>query len=283
MPTPGSRRSGTCASMAIHSAAALHFAAIRCGGSRSSSCTSSRSSSTCIARSRRSTRWSSASGRSPSPMWPAGWPGSSRTPRPSAKSATPARGGADRARSISPGWTCARVCLRWPHSPHTCDGHGPRARAPRSQRSCIGRSGDRRPATGGAESYIGPVLRAIEARVAPAGVRYVGVGPRHNFRARRWWHPLLASERLGDRPDRAVRAGRRARGVAGGLPPASRGPDRALGQRRPARARAHSGLRLLAARARAARRNRAAAVSVVGACDGRSGRRSRPRSSRESR
>ena len=43
-------------------------------------------------------------------------------------------------------------------------------------------------AAGGAESYIGPVLEAIEA--APAAVRFVGVGPAANFRARRWWHPV---------------------------------------------------------------------------------------------
>ena len=43
---------------------------------------------------------------------------------------------------------------------------------------------------GGAESYIGPVLRALESRLPPAAVRYVGVGPQHNFRARRWWHAL---------------------------------------------------------------------------------------------
>jgi hypothetical protein len=40
-----------------------------------------------------------------------------------------------------------------------------------------------------AESYIGPVLTAIEAR-AGAALTYVGVGPASNFRARRWWHPL---------------------------------------------------------------------------------------------
>lgn len=47
-------------------------------------------------------------------------------------------------------------------------------------------------ASGGAESYIGPVLEAIEAR-DPGTVRYVGVGPAANFRARRWWHPLRAA------------------------------------------------------------------------------------------
>lgn len=42
-------------------------------------------------------------------------------------------------------------------------------------------------ARGGAESYIGPVLQALDAR-APRRIRYVGVGPAANFRARRWWH-----------------------------------------------------------------------------------------------
>jgi len=41
---------------------------------------------------------------------------------------------------------------------------------------------------GGAESYIGPVLDALEADAG--GVTYVGVGPASNFRARRWWHAL---------------------------------------------------------------------------------------------
>jgi hypothetical protein len=43
---------------------------------------------------------------------------------------------------------------------------------------------------GGAEAYIGPVLRALESRAA---VHYVGVGPRANFRARRWWDPLTTT------------------------------------------------------------------------------------------
>lgn len=46
---------------------------------------------------------------------------------------------------------------------------------------------------GSAESYIGPVLEALEARPA-AAVKYVGVGPASNFRARRWWHPLKGAE-----------------------------------------------------------------------------------------
>jgi hypothetical protein len=39
---------------------------------------------------------------------------------------------------------------------------------------------------GSAESYIGPVLQAIEERCGTDGIRYVGVGPPVNFRARQW-------------------------------------------------------------------------------------------------
>jgi len=53
---------------------------------------------------------------------------------------------------------------------------------------------------GGAESYIGPILRALESRLGAAGVRYVGVGPRTNFRARRWWDPLSGAVADGVRP-----------------------------------------------------------------------------------
>jgi hypothetical protein len=49
-------------------------------------------------------------------------------------------------------------------------------------------------ADGSAESYIGPVLRALETRVTPAGIRYVGIGARTNFRARRWWDPLVSRD-----------------------------------------------------------------------------------------
>jgi len=47
---------------------------------------------------------------------------------------------------------------------------------------------------GSAESYIGLILRALETRLDPGGIRYVGVGPRTNFRARRWWDALSAGE-----------------------------------------------------------------------------------------
>jgi hypothetical protein len=44
---------------------------------------------------------------------------------------------------------------------------------------------------GSAEQYIGPVLRALEHRLPDEGIRYVSVGPAANFRARRWWHPVV--------------------------------------------------------------------------------------------
>jgi len=50
---------------------------------------------------------------------------------------------------------------------------------------------------GSAESYIGPVLAAIESRVTAGGIRYVGIGPTSNFRARRWWTPLAVAPEQG--------------------------------------------------------------------------------------
>jgi hypothetical protein len=37
------------------------------------------------------------------------------------------------------------------------------------------------------------VLRELESRVAAGDLRYVGIGPRSNFRARRWWDPIVAA------------------------------------------------------------------------------------------
>ena len=45
-------------------------------------------------------------------------------------------------------------------------------------------------ASGGQETYIGPVLDAVARRVDPGDLHFVGVGPRRNFRARRWWDPI---------------------------------------------------------------------------------------------
>src|SRR5262249_43967219 len=51
-----------------------------------------------------------------------------------------------------------------------------------------------RPATDrtdpGQEGYIGPVLDAVSRRLSASDLFYVGVGPRRNFRARRWWDPI---------------------------------------------------------------------------------------------
>jgi len=44
------------------------------------------------------------------------------------------------------------------------------------------------PDEGAQDSYIGPVLDAVGAR--RAAMQTVGVGPRRNFRARRWWDPF---------------------------------------------------------------------------------------------
>lgn len=42
----------------------------------------------------------------------------------------------------------------------------------------------------GSEGYLGPVLNALEATQGVGVVPLVGLGPRANFRARRWWHPV---------------------------------------------------------------------------------------------
>jgi len=43
----------------------------------------------------------------------------------------------------------------------------------------------------GREGYIGDVLDAVAAGVDPGDLRLVGVGPRRNFGARRWWDALI--------------------------------------------------------------------------------------------
>jgi hypothetical protein len=45
-------------------------------------------------------------------------------------------------------------------------------------------------ALAGDEGYIGPILQELATRVGAKGLALVGVGPRTNFRARRWWHRL---------------------------------------------------------------------------------------------
>jgi len=48
------------------------------------------------------------------------------------------------------------------------------------------------------ERYIGPVLDAVAKRISREDLSFVGVGPRRNFRARRWWDPVTPSS--GARP-----------------------------------------------------------------------------------
>ena len=48
------------------------------------------------------------------------------------------------------------------------------------------------------ESYIGTVLDAITQAAGPEALYCVGVGPRRNFRARRWWDPVAGP--AGHRP-----------------------------------------------------------------------------------
>jgi hypothetical protein len=47
------------------------------------------------------------------------------------------------------------------------------------------------------EQYIGPVLDVLAQRLSRDELVCVGVGPRRNFRARRWWDPLVSAP---DRP-----------------------------------------------------------------------------------
>ena len=47
---------------------------------------------------------------------------------------------------------------------------------------------------GHVEAYIGPVLAALEQRLAAGGIACVSLGPAENFSARRWWHPLAAEQ-----------------------------------------------------------------------------------------
>jgi hypothetical protein len=42
-----------------------------------------------------------------------------------------------------------------------------------------------------AERYIGAVLDALAHEAGAGAVRCVGIGPRRNFRARRWWDPIV--------------------------------------------------------------------------------------------
>jgi hypothetical protein len=46
-------------------------------------------------------------------------------------------------------------------------------------------------ASGGRESYVGPVLDEIARHVGQSALATVGLGPRRSFRSRRWWDPFV--------------------------------------------------------------------------------------------
>ncbi len=47
------------------------------------------------------------------------------------------------------------------------------------------------------ERYVGPVLEQLAERLTAADLFFVGVGPRRNFRARRWWDPIAPGQEAG--------------------------------------------------------------------------------------
>lgn len=49
----------------------------------------------------------------------------------------------------------------------------------------------------GEEGYLGPILEALEHEAGGEGLHLVGVGPRTNFRARRWWSGATETTRPG--------------------------------------------------------------------------------------
>ena len=278
-PTRGSSACASCRTTARRCASASRTAATRSGGSRSCICT----------RCAGSTR-----------PWRSRW----RSRRSRARAA-PARLRHRRADDRVVRDTARRVRARARDLPVECDGAGTRAGRPRarqlphrphraalaaaagcapscrarraSPRSSTRRSGASRPTkTAGAGELHRPGARgARRQRLGPNGLRYVGVGPRQNFRARRWWDPVTtigqpASARDADRAALASASISRTRSRCGASATSSRRPSR------PASGVRAAGdvprLRSLAGAPARARGRRAAAVAVVRARDGRSRR-----------
>ena len=130
----------------------------------------------------------------------------------------------------------------------------------------------------GRESYIGDVLDEVAARLPAADLRLVGVGPRRNFRTRRWWDPLVGRGARRVIPvEHYARRGQLTESLAlwrqrGALATAVTSGDgiRAAGW--------HAGVRSVADPVGRARRRRAGAVDLVGPRHGRSARGPRRRS-----
>ena len=145
-------------------------------------------------------------------------------------------------------------------------GHGSHAGAA-LPRSCTGRSG-------GAARATARAKRATSARscrrldISPGGrLQLVGVGPRTNFRARRWWHAATEPPDRGPpfRPGRAPRAPRAPAAVARRVAPRHAQSRGDAVQRATCRSTRTSRRRPLAAGRARTRRHRVPAVPVVGA------------------
>jgi hypothetical protein len=63
------------------------------------------------------------------------------------------------------------------------------------------------------ESYIGPVLDAIGGQAGADALFCVGVGPRRNFRARKWWDPITSTHDSPVVPIETLAPGRALRGA----------------------------------------------------------------------
>ena len=107
------------------------------------------------------------------------------------------------AAGVVPGWNMRLRRLRWRARILTIAAWASRLRARRAPATppprvaafihrAFWRSGGE---DGTAESYIGPVLKAIADRVGASALTFVGVGPSVNFRARRWWMALESGVR----------------------------------------------------------------------------------------
>ena len=100
---------------------------------------------------------------------------------------------------------------------------------------------------GSDESYIGPVLAALERAAGKESVSYVTLGPAENFSARRWWRTLKGSTSSPGVSIEALAPLESDRGVEGCLAEAVRSQNRASEQCGLARRIGHPRARLLAA------------------------------------
>ena len=277
--TRGSRRSGTRASTGAPSASASPIGTTACGGSPSCICTRIAAYSRCSAPSTpstalldrerpRSIRLDSGDEIARLVVAQLGRArAQSRTSGPAAPTTSPLR--LLRMDARSTGLMLAAVALT--RSART---RSPRQRRRVSPRSSTARSGAAAARTAAPSPTSGRFSRRSSSSSRPTRSRYVGVGPTRNFRARRWWRrggPTADVVRPVEQlVPRAALAG------SSGIWAARHAMRRAMSASPDLRKRrGDSRLRLLADHRAGACRHRAAAVAVVGAGDGRSGRRPR--------